>query len=230
MQPEEILGHARTNTDVPADWQVFPLLRNKLVIGLIGWAFGIIVGLGLFAAIVPIVIPTNYQSGTLPAITTTLLLALLLFIGLGSAWTLIVDIRRLRNANQHLIVITPDDFLKQEGKKIIHVPLTEVKYVTARGVPPPERDPNNEDANVHKISGIGENAASFFVGRSLLPSGSRRRRKRMRTPTSLAFIDARSEQEITVVTDTTFGDPFIIAAYLKQYAAAAQEALKSPAK
>jgi hypothetical protein len=42
----------------------------------------------------------------------------------------------------------------------------------------------------------------------------------MRVPTSLAFIDSRTDTEVTVVTDKSFGDPFYIAAHLKQYAAA----------
>ena len=44
----------------------------------------------------------------------------------------------------------------------------------------------------------------------------------MRTPTSLAFVDSRTERQVVVVDDKSHGDPFMIAALLKQYAASAQ--------
>ena len=51
----------------------------------------------------------------------------------------------------------------------------------------------------------------------------RRGRKRMRTPTTLAFVDSRTDDEVVIATDNSYGDTFQIAAYLKQYAAKAQE-------
>jgi hypothetical protein len=222
MNAEEILAQAKTATGIPAGWVVFPLLRNKVIIGLIGWVFGIILGLGLFALAATVVIPYNYQRGPLPAVVTTILLGVLLFVGLGSAWTLISDIRRLRARQKHLIVITSEDFVKQEGDKIIHVPLINIRYVTARGVPPPEQNP--EDVDISRMPSAGENVVGSLLGRSLLPgAGMKARRKRMRTPTTLAFIDTRDDSEVTVVTDGAYGDPFAIAAVLKQYAATVQQ-------
>ena len=52
--------------------------------------------------------------------------------------------------------------------------------------------------------------------------GMRWRLKRMRTPTTLAFVDSRTEKEVRVIDDKSHGDPFMIAALLKQYAASAQ--------
>ena len=43
------------------------------------------------------------------------------------------------------------------------------------------------------------------------------RRQRMRAPTSLAFLDARNNTEVIVVSDDAFGDPFAIANTLKEY-------------
>ncbi|HLI89023.1 MAG TPA: hypothetical protein VKV37_10080 [Ktedonobacteraceae bacterium] len=225
MEAEEILERARAGNEIPDDWLVFPILRNKLIVGMIGWIFGIIVGLGLFVVIANIVIPVNYQHGVFAAVITTIILGVCLFIGLGSIWTFITDLLRLRHMDRHLIVVTPEDFVKQEGKKIIHVPLINIRHVTARGVPPPDRDPSGQD-NVRQVPGVGENAAAFFFGRGFVPSGSRWRRKRMRTPTSLAFIDTRTNREVTVVNDSAYGDPFTIAALLKQYAAAVQQLVR----
>jgi hypothetical protein len=64
----------------------------------------------------------------------------------------------------------------------------------------------------------GDNFVGFLFGRGFIPSVSRQRRKRMRTPTTLAFLDARTDTEVVVATDASFGDTFMIAALLKQYA------------
>ena len=167
-----------------------------------------------------VVIPHNYQFGIIPALITTIFLVFFLFVGLGSLWSLFVDALRLAQADRHLIVITPDTFVKQEGKKIIDVPLLYVRNVTARGAPPPDR--STKSAENRPNPNAGENVLSLFAGRGLTSSGFRRRLKRMRTPTTLAFVDSRTGHEVIVADDKSHGDPFMIAALLKQYAASAQ--------
>ena len=137
MEAAEILEKARS--EPPPGWIVLPLLRDKAMLGIAGWVVGVIVGCGLFVLMAPIMIPHNYLYGVVPAIFSTLVLGLVLFVGIGSAWQLIVDTRRLLQADQHVIIITPEDFVMQEGKKIIHVPLLFVRHVTARGTPAPDR-------------------------------------------------------------------------------------------
>ncbi len=222
MEATDILAQARTNPETPHGWVLFPLSRSKLAIGIAGWALGITLGLGLFTAAALVTIPGNYQhGGILGIIVTTFILGTLLFIGLGSVWTLIVDVLRLQRADQYLIVITPEDFVKQEREKIIHVPLAYIRHVTARGKPPV--DGAAPKGNVlGEVPRARENLSGFILGRGLVPSGERLRRKRMRTPTSLAFIDSRDDSEVTVVTDEAYGDPFMIAALLKQYASSVQ--------
>jgi hypothetical protein len=218
MDANAILARAKQDAAMPEGWIIFPLLRRKVIAGLLGWAFGIVMGLGLFVAIATAVIPANYQHGIAQAVITTILLGIFLFVGLGSAWTFVQDMLRLRHADEHIIVITPEDFVKQEGKKVIHVPLLEVRHVTARGVPPPDRDNLQDHATVRDVAGIGDNVAAFLVGRNVSGTGQRWMRNRRRTPTSLAFVDTRTDNEVTVVQDNAYGDPFLIAAYLKQYA------------
>lgn len=230
MQAEEILAKARTKEELPEGWIVFPLLRNKVIFSIIGWVFGILVGLGLLALVVPIVIPGNYQRGFGSALFTTILLGIFLFIDLGSLWALITDVRRLMHAERHMMVLTPDDFVKQEEDKIVHVPCVNIRHVTARGTPPPDRTPPTGSA-VEQVSGVGENTASLFFGRRIASSlgaggsgsGKNSRRKGRRTPTSLAFVDTRTEREVIITNDNAFGDTFHIAAVLKQYASAAQQ-------
>ena len=212
METGEILEQAKAGEEAPYGWIVLPLQRGKVIWGIIGWIFGIIMGLGLFVAVALTVIPYNYEHGVLPAILSTVFLGVLLFIGLGSAWALFSDVQRLRRSDQHMIVITPEDFVKQEGDKIVHVPLAYVRYVTARGKRPPDR---TAKANIPNAK---ENTLGFLFGRGLMPSGENWRRSRMRTPTSLAFLDTRTDTEVIVTNDASFGDPFMIAALLKEYA------------
>lgn len=215
MEASQILEQAK-QPEPPRGWIILPLLRHKVWLGIAGWIFGTILGLGFFTLMAFVVIPYNYQHGALPAIMTTLFLGILLFIGLGSIWSILVDIRRLLNANQHLIVITSDEFVKQEGSKILQVPLNEIHYVTARGKPRPDRPTSSNP--FAEIPNAGNNTAGFIAGRGLLPSGIKFRMRRMRTPTTLAFIDGRTEKEVVVLTDDAYGDPHTIAALLKDYA------------
>lgn len=225
MEAAEILERTRSGEELPHGWIVFPLERSKVIWGMVGWVFGIIMGLGLFALMASIVIPYNYTLGTFSVIFTSLILLLFLFVGLGSVWSLIRDIQRLMQLDKHVIVITPEDFVKQEGSKIIHVPLAYVRHVTARGKAPVDRTAPKEQG-VRQVTGVGDNISGFLFGRGITPSGMRYRRNRMRTPTTLAFVDDRDEREVVVVTDTAHGDPFMIAALLKQYTQGAQNAVR----
>ena len=51
MNAEEILAQVGGEHAPPENWAVFPLQRKRVVLGLAGWAFGTIMGLGLFLAI-----------------------------------------------------------------------------------------------------------------------------------------------------------------------------------
>ena len=225
MEVDDILMQAKSSDGPPHGWVILPLVRSQVMTGIGGWILGAILGLGLFIPVALTVIPSNYQHGAAGAVFTSVLLAILLFIGLGSLWAIYVDARRLIDADRHIIIITPDDFVKQEGNKVVHVPLMHVRHVTARGVPPPDRTPST-GSSMRQVSGAGENISSFFLGRNLTRtvsgSGPRYRMRRMRTPTTLAFLDNRTDKEVIIATDKAYGDPFTIAAVLKQYATNAQ--------
>ena len=224
MDTDDILTKARAEAELPENWVVFPLLRHKVIMAIFGWIGGIIMGGGLLTLVIPIVVPGNYEVGMVPAIVTTLILGMFAFIFVGSLVLLVADIRRLGELEKHVIVITDEDFVKQEGTKIIQVPLLHVRYVTARGRPPiedsPAADAKDRDASLRQIPSMRDNTLGMFLGRGATGSAKTRRR-RMRTPTSLAFIDARTDTEVTVVNDGAYGDPFLIAAVLKEHAAEA---------
>ena len=212
MQAEEILAQVKMGAGKQG-WVVFPLLRDKVLWAIAGWIFGILIGLLLLAVIAPVVVPYNYERGVFSIIFTSLLLGVLVAVVVGSAILLVVDIRRLLRANEHIIVITYEDFVKQEGDKIIQVPLSHVRYVTPRGRSPLEQNAIKMEHEQRQ----GGNILSSLLGRG--GSSSRTRRRRMRAPTSLAFLDARDNTEVIVVSDEYFGDPFVIANVLKDYAA-----------
>lgn len=215
MESVQILAQVSTEEGRPGDWIVFPLQRQKVMIGILGWISGAVVGLLLFIFMAPIMIPHNYQSGVFAAVFSTLILGVVIYICLGSIWALITDILRLRESDRHIIVITPEDFVKQEGKKIIHVPLKYVEYVTARGRPPVDRSAEAAQTDL-RSAGIGAGVAGLFFGRRAVAGGSLGRRH-MRTPTTLAFIDSRTGREVIVVTDKVYGEPYLLAENLKEY-------------
>lgn len=221
MDAEEILTQAKSGTELPRDWAVFPLLRSKVITAIVGWFLGIVIGLGLFSFIASLVIPVNYEHSVLVAIITTILLGVFLFIGLGSVYLICIDILRLKHIKQHIIVITPQDFVKQEGKRVIHVPLTSVRNITARGIAPLEHTSSTTETQVSELPSAGENMLSLFIGRRQTPTGRRWYSKRKRTPTTLAFMDARTDKEVIVVSDSSYGDHFSIGATLKQFVARA---------
>src|SRR5260370_30653221 len=138
MEAAEMLERARSSgEETPPGWLVLPLLKHKLTTGIIGWVFGALVGFGIFAFIASVTIPYNFQQGVFSGCFATVLMIMTLFIGVGGTWSIILDVRRFRQIEKYLIVITPDDFLKQKGDKIVHVPLTCVRYFNASRTPPP---------------------------------------------------------------------------------------------
>src|SRR5258708_12717013 len=115
MDSSEILEQTRTSAGALHGWVVLPLGRDKVMLGIVGWILGIILGMGLFTVLAFIMIPYNYQHGTGPAIFSTILMGILLFTGLGSLWALIIDVSLLRTSDKHIIVITPESFFHQHG-------------------------------------------------------------------------------------------------------------------
>lgn len=218
MQAEEILAQAKSG-DYPQNWTVFPILRNKLRWGIVGWIFGVILGFGLFALVFPIIVPYNFEHGPLLIIFSLVLLGMFLFIGLGSLWTLIGDIKRLSASDKYILVFTPEDFVKQEGNTILQVPMANIRFVTARGVRSASRVVNeSERVSVRSVPSMGENITSFFVGRGATSSGRQWLSKRSRTPTSLAFLNSETDKSVVVLRDEAYGNPSDIGQILKEYA------------
>ena len=223
MEAAEILEKARAIGEPPHGWIILPLLRNKVRLNILGWIAGAIVGFGLFAFIAPLVIPHNYLYGPIPALVTTLLLGMVLFIGIGSVWQIIVDTRRLLEADKYIMVITPNEFVMQEGENIIHVPLMYVRHITARGFAPPDRTAP-QGAVVSEMPHTGDNLTGFMFGHGFIPTVSkwRERRKAKRAPAMLAFVDSRTDSEVIIRDYNLYADPYTIATLLRDYTSSAQ--------
>jgi hypothetical protein len=224
LEATEILAKAKADGEPPKGWVVLPLLRNKVKLGILGWICGVIIGFGFFVLMVPLMIPHNYQYGPFPALASTLLLAMVLFIGVGSIWQIIVDTRRLLEADKHIIILTPDEFVAQDGEKIIHVPLMYVRHITARGIAPVDRTPP-QDPVVSNMPHVGDNLSGLFFGRGLIPTVSRwrMRRRAKHTPSTLGFIDSRTNNEVLIKNYNQYGDPNIIAALMQDYTSSVQQ-------
>jgi hypothetical protein len=223
MEANDILEKARAGGELPNGWVVLPLLRNKVRLGILGWITGAIVGFGFFALMFPLMIPHNYLYGFFPALISTVILGMVLFIGIGSVWQIIVDTRRLLEADKHIIVITPDEFVMQDGEDIRHVPLMYVRHITARGIVPPDRTAPKE-AVISNMPHVGENLSGLMFGRGLIPTVSkwRARRRAKHTPSTLAFIDSRTDTEVIIKDYNLYGDPSTIATLMQEYASSVQ--------
>jgi hypothetical protein len=216
MEATEILETAWAGGELPEGWIVLPLLRNKVRLGILGWIAGAIIGFGLLVVMVPLMIPHNYQFGFIPALISTVILGMVFFVGIGSVWQIIVDARRLLDADKHIIVITPDEFVLQDGEDISHVPLMYIRNVTARGIVPPDRTVP-QGAVVSNMPHVSENLSGFLFGRGFIPTISRwrARRRAKHTPSMLAFIDSRTNAEVIIRDYNLYGDPTKIAALMQ---------------
>jgi hypothetical protein len=223
MEATEILEKARAGGELPNGWVVLPLLRNKVRLGILGWIAGAIVGFGLFVLIIPYMVPHNYLYGPIAALISTLILGMMLFVGIGSVWQIIVDTRRLVEADKHIIVLTPDEFVMQDGDKIQHVPLMYVRHITAHGIVPPDRTAP-KGAVVSNMPHVGENLSGFLFGRGFIPTVSRWRirRRAKHTPSMLAFIDSRTNTEVIIKDYNLYGDPATIATLMQDYTSSVQ--------
>ena len=224
MEATEILGKARAGGDLPSGWIVLPLLRNKVRLGILGWVAGAIVGFGFFALMVPLMIPHNYLFGIIPALISTLILGMMLFVGIGSVWQIIVDTRRLLGADKHIIVITPDEFVMQDEEEIRHVPLMYIRNITARGIVPLDQTTPKGEV-ISNMPHVSENLSGFLFGRGLIPTVSRWRirRRAKHTPSTLGFIDSRTNTEVIIRDYNLYGDPTKIARLMQDLTSSVQQ-------
>ena len=200
-QAEQILQTAReTGENPPEGWTVIPVNRPTVQRQILGWSGSAALGIVLFAWLFVALYPSfNFL--------TIFILIVLAFLGLGSLWLLVKSLQVLLNADQHLIVMTPDLYVQQRGAAIVSVPMRDIDHITLRGV-------FGGDAAYTQMNDLDVDNAVMNFSRML--GGSRSRRPR-RTPDSLAFVDARSDAPVTIAEDNSFADLPVIEEILRNY-------------
>jgi hypothetical protein len=210
MDADTILATARFG-NVPEYWHVWPLHRDRVRTSAIKWGLESLVGLALFVPAVIITVPVNFEHGGGEVVLTSLLLMLLGAVALGGLGIAMYDLRRYVRAGEYLLVVTPDDYVKAEPRKVTHVPLEHVSYVTLRGVKSSFDQAINQDdvfQPQHQVPFM-----RFTPGRST---------KRSSQAPSLAFIDDRANKQVVVATDDAFDDLSALEYVLQTYADAKQ--------
>jgi hypothetical protein len=204
-ETEQIIATARTSP-LPQGWFVWTLRRDQVRRAALGWALTGLFGFVLFIPIALSTVPSNFQAGAGLAAFTIILLFILGLVAFGGLLLMASDIMRLMRADQYLLIMTPTDYLKVEPGRVTHVPMTAVAYVTLKGV----KIPNAPDAQPT------QSAVPTFTAR-LFGTGAGYRRE-MRRPTSLAFLDTRTNREVIVGTDDSFDALPVLDEILDMYA------------
>jgi hypothetical protein len=206
MDAGEVLAAVRSGS-TPGSWTVWPLQPDRVRRSVRSWAIAAIFGFALFIPFVIMVLQPNFFSGWFSIVVSGLLLLLLGAVAFGSLAIMLFDVWRLRHADEFLVVVTPQDYIKAEPGKITHVPTSEILYVTLRGVKVPERAPARAEREQAPTRGV--------MGQMMNPGILRR--EPARAP-SLSFLDLRTDTEVTVTTDDSFGDLLALAETLRTFA------------
>jgi hypothetical protein len=208
---QAIIDRARS-PDRPSDWFVWPLRRDRVARSALGWGLTGLFGTVLFVPLTISTVPSNFEpkAGAGLVVFTIVLLAVIGTVAIGGLWLLVADLLRLARADQYLLIFTPADYVKVEPRRVTHVPMANVAYVTLKGVKAPpgaQVSPADDPAAMaQRTPGIG--LGSLFGSRPREPG---------RAP-SLAFLDTRTNREVVVGTDNSFDELLVLEDLLGLYA------------
>ncbi|MBF6590844.1 MAG: hypothetical protein IVW57_09995 [Ktedonobacterales bacterium] len=194
MEAQTILDTVRSG-NVPSEWNVWSLRRDRVRRGMLGWIATAVLGFALFIPATLSTVPANFTRGSGAVVFTLLLLGILGLMAFGGLAFTLGDAWRLRHADQYLLVMTPDDFVLSTPRRLIHVPMAQIGFVTLRGVKSPQQRFAEEREDV------------YSSGRRITRSvGAVSFNRQPRTAPSLAFMDLRDHSEVVVATDDSFED------------------------
>jgi hypothetical protein len=196
MEPETILATARSG-DAPGTWVVWPLRRQYIRNSILRWLAVAVVGFPLLILASISTLPDFLSLRGFSFVLTGILLLALAALAFGSLGIAIYDSWRLSQASAFWLVITPDDYVKAEpGGKVTHVPLEYVEAITLKGVRVPMETAETP------FTGVPTGINPLFR----LPFRQAAYRRQRATPSSLAFVDGRTSQEVVVATDAMFDE------------------------
>jgi hypothetical protein len=206
MDAEAVLATARSGA-APGSWTLWPLRPERVRRSVRNWLAAALFGFVLLIPFIIIILRPGFFDGIFSIVVAVLLLLLLAAVAFGSVAIAVYDLWRLRHADEFILVVTPQDYVKAEPGKITHVPMSEIVYVTLKGVktpPEPRAQPRTEEPPTKGVMGQMMNPGVI-------------RREPARAP-ALSFLDLRTDTEVTVTTDDSFGDLLALAETLRTYA------------
>jgi hypothetical protein len=215
MDPETILGIARSG-DAPGTWVVWSLRRNYIRNSILRWLAVSVVGFPLLILASISTLPGFLSLRGFSFVLIGILLLALGALAFGSLGIVIYDIWRLSHASSYWLVVTPDDYVKAgPGGKVTHVPLEFVESITLKGVRV------RMDTAETPFDGVSAGINPIFR----LPFRQATYRRQRATPSSLAFVDGRTNHQVVVATDAVFDDLVNIEYVLSMQADAKQRQL-----
>jgi hypothetical protein len=203
---QRILTTARSDSP-PQGWYVWHLQRDRVMRAGLGWLFIGLVGLVLLIPTTIGTIPGNFNASAALAAFTIVLLLILAGMAIGGLGLVAGEAFRYLRADEYLLVMTPDDYVKVTPRGITHVPMTSIAFVTLKGV------------RTQTMPVPGESTpTSPALGWGLMFAGNTSSRMTARSAPSLAFLDLRTEKQVVVATDNMFADLPILEEVLSLYA------------
>ncbi|HKS71494.1 MAG TPA: hypothetical protein VJQ45_13805, partial [Ktedonobacterales bacterium] len=160
------------------------------------WALYAGFGLLIFVPALLFILPGVLANGVAASWGGLVVLVLSGAVVLGSLVCVALDLVRWARAGQYLIVMTPDDYVKQEPGKVTHVPMAAVADPTVKGLPDP--------GAVMTVTRELQRSPAAALARGDVLTGAAFRTPR-RAP-SLAFRDRRTDTVVVVATDAAFDD------------------------
>lgn len=219
MEAEAVMAKVHEGS-APSDWNVWPLRRNRVTVAAIKWGLMAIVG---FALLIPILINTvpadfDHADGFKQSVATILIL-LVGALAFSSLWLTIDALIRLRYADKYWLIITPEQFVKADPRRLYSIPLEDIGDITLKGVDLPS------DTQVEGAIGPQQFAMGQF-GRVANQMGVRQVAvRRSRASPSLAFRDRRDNRVITVGIDDAFDHLGALDHILRERTAQREEAI-----
>jgi hypothetical protein len=217
MEAESIMSTVRSGK-APSDWNVWPLRRDRVLVGAAKWGLLSLVGFVLFVPIVMATVPSDFvNTGAIQQSIVTAIIILVGALAVCSLYLAIEALLRARRASEHWLVITPDLFIKAGPRRLFEIPLEDIADITLKGVAPPT-DTAVQGAIGPQYFAMGQ--FSRIANQMGVMGGAR---TRTRGAASLAFRDRRDNHVVTIGTDDSFDHLGAIESILRERAAQKEE-------
>lgn len=219
MDAETILATVRRGA-APSEWNVWPLRRDRVLIGAAKWGLLSIVGFVLFVPILLNTFPSDFiHADAFKQSAATVVILLTGALAFCSLWLTIESLLRARRASDYWLIITPDHFVKAEPRRLYQIPLEEIANITLKGVSQPS-DIAVQGSIGPQFAGMGQYAR---IADRMGVTGTMSARPR--GAPSLAFRDQRDNRTIIVSTDDAFDQLAAIDQILRERASQREEAV-----